>query len=166
MNYFELYAIPVSLQPDQVQVKAQFYALSRKYHPDFYGQGTEEEQAEALELSSQVNLAYKTLQNPDELIKYVLRLKGLLEEEEKYTLSPDFLMEMMDLNEMAMEASDAEAKEAVKQSVQTIQKEIYEPVETIITHYQDGITTEKELLQVKEYYFRKKYLDRVVSGML
>lgn len=166
MNYFELYAIPVSLQPDQVQVKAQFYALSRKYHPDFYGQGTEEEQAEALELSSQVNLAYKTLQNPDELIKYVLRLKGLLEEEEKYTLSPDFLMEMMDLNEMAMEASDVEAREAVKQSVQTIQKEIYEPVETIITHYQDGITTEKELLQVKEYYFRKKYLDRVVSGML
>lgn len=166
MNYFELYAIPVSLQPDQVQVKAQFYALSRKYHPDFYGQGTEEEQAEALELASQVNLAYKTLQNPDKLIKYVLRLKGLLEEEEKYTLSPDFLMEMMDLNEMAMEASDPEAKEAVKQSVQTIQKEIYEPVETIIAHYQDGITTEKELLQVKEYYFRKKYLDRVVSGML
>jgi molecular chaperone HscB len=34
-------------------------------------------------------------------------------------------------------------------------------VEAIITNYQEGITTEKELLQVKEYYFKKKYLDKI-----
>eukprot|EP01136_Pigoraptor_vietnamica_P003746 Opistho-1_new@33368 len=99
MNYFELYQIPLSLQPDLVQVKAKFYELSRLYHPDFHGQGTEEEQAEALETASQVNMAWKVFQHPDETLKYVLQLKGLLEEEEKYQLSPEFLMEVMDLND-------------------------------------------------------------------
>src|SRR5919199_5414174 len=104
MNYFELYDIPVSFLPDQKQLKQKFYELSRKYHPDFYTQENEFEQSEALELSSQVNKAYKTFQNRDETIKYVLQLKGLLEEEEKYNLPADFLMEMMDLNEQMMEA--------------------------------------------------------------
>jgi molecular chaperone HscB len=45
--------------------------------------------------------------------------------------------------------------------VDNIEYEIYEPVKEIIENYQDGITTEKELLQVKEYYFKKKYLDRI-----
>jgi molecular chaperone HscB len=30
-----------------------------------------------------------------------------------------------------------------------------------VEHYQEGITSEKELLQVKEYYYKKKYLDRI-----
>ena len=48
MNYFNLYNLPPSLSLNQAVVKERYYALSRKYHPDFYSQGTEEEQAEAL----------------------------------------------------------------------------------------------------------------------
>ena len=95
MNYFNLYNLPPSLSLNQAVVKERYYALSRKYHPDFYSQGTEEEQAEALEKSSLVNMAYKVFQHPDETIKYLLQWKGLLEEDEKYQLSPDFLMEML-----------------------------------------------------------------------
>ena len=165
MNYFELYQLPITLSPDPSAVKTRFYALSRQFHPDFVSQGTEEEQEEALEMSALLNQAYKIFQDPDATIKYVLQLKGVLEEEEKYQLSSDFLMEMMDLNEMAMEASEQADKEKLESSIENIQKEIYEPVEPVITHYQDGITTEKELLQVKEYYFRKKYLKRILEGL-
>jgi hypothetical protein len=35
-------------------------------------------------------MAYKVLVHPDEVIKYVLQLKGLLEEEEKYQLNARF----------------------------------------------------------------------------
>jgi molecular chaperone HscB len=58
MNYFELYEMPISLLPDQQQVKQKFYELSRKYHPDFYTRENDNEQAEALEISSQVNRAF------------------------------------------------------------------------------------------------------------
>ncbi len=165
MNYFELYAIPVTLTPDQTLVKQRFYELSRKYHPDFYTSQSEEEQADALEKSSMVNQAYQVFLHSDETIKYVLILKGLLEEEEKYQLSPDFLMEMLDLNDMALDVSEQADLDRVKQTIDNFQKEIYEPVEAIITDYKEGITTEKELLQVKEYYYRKKYLDRILEGL-
>jgi molecular chaperone HscB len=104
MNYFELYGIPVSFIQERQQLKQKFYELSRKYHPDFFTQENDFEQGEALEISSQVNKAYKTFQNIDETIKYVLQLKGMLEEEEKYQLPPDFLMEMMELNEQLTDA--------------------------------------------------------------
>ena len=165
MNYFELYDIPVTLTPDQSLVKQRFYELSRKYHPDFYTNQSDSEQADALEKSSMVNQAYQVFLHPDETIKYVLTLKGLLEEAEKYQLSPDFLMEMLDLNDMALDVSEQADLERVKETINNFQKEIYEPVEAIISDYKEGITTEKELLQVKEYYYRQKYLDRILEGL-
>lgn len=168
MNYFELYDLPVSLLPDTQQVKQKFYELSRKYHPDFYSQASENEQAEALEMSSLVNKAFKAFNNKDETIKYVLQQKELLQEEEKYQLSPDFLMEMMDLNEALMDAKmegDQNKLTALQSQITNLKSEIYEPVKQIVEHYKEGVTTEKELLQVKEYYYQKKYLDRILVGI-
>jgi len=168
MNYFELFEIPVTLKHDTSQLKQKFYALSRKYHPDFYTQENDFEQAEALEISSQVNKAFKVFQNRDETIKYVLQLKGLLEEEEKYALPPDFLMEMMDLNEQLMDAKmedDLIATEKIKKSIADIQEEIYQPVKQIVEGYEEGKTTDTELLKAKEYYYKKKYLNRILATM-
>ncbi len=168
MNYFELFEIPVSLKPDEKTVRKKFYELSRAYHPDFYTNASEPEQAKVLEQSSLVNKAYKTFQNGDDTIKYVLQQKGLLEEEEKYELPPAFLMEMLDLSEQMTDAKadeNASALSSVHTTIDDIQKEIYEPVKRIIEHYQEGVTTEKELLQVKEYYYKKKYLTRILAGM-
>ncbi len=168
MNYFELYNIPVSFLPDQQKLKQKFYDLSRKYHPDFYTQENEFEQAEALDIASRINKAYKVFQNRDETIKYVLQLKGLLEEEEKYQLPPDFLMDMMELNEQLTEAKmeeDESAIAALKITIDNHEKEIYAPVNDIAEGYEEGKTTTAELLKVKEYYFKKKYLNRILAAM-
>jgi molecular chaperone HscB len=166
MNHFELFEIPVSLQPDTQRLKQKFYALSRKYHPDFYTRENEFEQAEALEKSSQVNKAFKVFQNRDETIKYVLQLKGLLEEEEKYSLPPHFLVEVMELNEQLMDAKmegDAPATDKIKNAIAQLEEEIYEPVKSIVEGYEEGKTTTEELLSVKEYYYKKKYLNRILA---
>lgn len=118
-----------------------------------------------LEKSSLINMAYKIFGHADDTIKYVLQLKGLLEEEEKYALSPDFLMEVLELNEQALDVSEQEDADRLTVTIANFQKEIYEPVGTIITNYKEGVTSEKELLQVKEYYYRKKYLDRILAGL-
>jgi len=58
--------------------------------------------------------------------------------------------------------------EALGKRIETLQMEIYEPVQQVVENYQEGITTEKELLQVKDYYYQKKYLDRIkqqLAGM-
>jgi molecular chaperone HscB len=170
MNYFELFRIPVTLQPDKGLVRRRFLELSKENHPDYFVNNPRAEQDTALEVSALLNKAWATFGNTDETIKYVLTLKGLLEEEEKYQLSPDFLMEMMEMNEELAEAQEDPGKKTeIEQRLESIEKEIYEPVQNIIENYQEGVTSEKELLQVKDYYFRKKYLKRLhhqLSGKL
>jgi molecular chaperone HscB len=168
LNYFELYKIPVSLQPNKDEVKRRFYELSREFHPDFVTQGTDDEQAEALDKSSLVNKAYKTFNDEDETIKYLLQLKSLLEEEEKYQLPPEFLMEVIELNEQLAEAKmeqETSGLSNIKSQINNLQSEIHEPVKHIIENYKEGITTTEELLQVKDYYFKKKYLKRILAGI-
>jgi len=168
MNYFELFEIPVQLKVDKTALAGKFFELSRKYHPDYFINKNEDAQADALERSALLNKAYKTFQNPDETIKYTLQLKSLLEEEEKYELPPAFLMEVLEINEQLMDAEDNAAIGNLQSTIDNLQSEIYEPVKEIVENYQDGITSEKELLQVKEYYYKKKYLDRIrreLAGM-
>ncbi|MDI9364105.1 MAG: iron-sulfur cluster co-chaperone HscB C-terminal domain-containing protein [Flavobacterium sp.] len=168
MNFFELFNIPVSLQVDAAVVKAKFYELSRKYHPDFFSQATEAAQEEALEKTSLLNKAFKVFNNKDETLKYVLQLKGLLENEEKYRLAPDFLMEMMALNEALMDAkmdADEEKVASCKLQVASLENELYENIKSIIEHFKDGVSTQEALLQVKDYYFKKKYLSRILASV-
>lgn len=167
MNYFELYNIPVSFHPDLIEVKKQFYVLSRQYHPDFFGAADEAQKIESLELTAQVNIAFKIFQDADAIIQYVLTLHKLIEAEEKYQLAPNFLMEVMDLNEQVMELThhNHEAKNKIKSSLNHLKASIYEPVKSIMANYQESTYSEKELLQVKNYYYKKKYLDRIEEGI-
>jgi molecular chaperone HscB len=159
MNYFELYEIPVSIKVDKQLLSKKYVELQKKYHPDFYTQSTEDEQGDALEKSSVINKALKVLRYEDETIKYVLQLKGFLEEEEKYALPPDFLMEMMELNENLEQ--DASSKAQAESYVNSLYKE----VQSIIEDYDDTSITNEELLQLKEYYYKKKYLQRILDRL-
>ena len=155
MNYFELFELPVSLKIDQGKLAQKYFGLQKKYHPDFFTQATEHEQEEALEISSQLNKALKVFKNREETIKYVLQLKDLLEEEEKYQLPPDFLMEMMELNEELSDDSPAQ--------VAAIEQELYSSIQTVIENYNDKTATMADLLKLKEYYYKKKYLQRILD---
>lgn len=161
MNYFELFELPVSLKVETATLPRKYFELSRKYHPDYFTNASPEDQARALELSAQLNQAFRVFQNPDETIRYVLQLKGLLEEEEKFELPPAFLMEVLEINEAMMDTADPAANEKITGAINHLQTEIYEPVKNIIENYQEGVSPEEELLQVKEYYFKKKYIDRM-----
>src|SRR5437868_2117865 len=157
MNYFELFDIPVSVRVDQTKLAQKYFELQKKFHPDFFAQSTEAEQAEALENSSAANKALKIFKNEDATIKYVLQLKGLLEEEEKYQLPPEFLMEMMDLNEDLSEDSALQ--------IQTLENQLHSEVAPIINFYHDASITYAELMQLKEYYYKKKYLQRILDRL-
>ena len=168
MTYFELFDIPVQLKVNTALLSKKFFELSKKYHPDYFANENEDAQAESLEKSALLNKAWKTFQNPDATIKYVLQEKGLLEEEEKYELPGEFLMEIMDINEALMDADEPAVAARLQTTIQTLQSTIYAPVKEMVESYQDDTITEKELLQGKEYYYKKKYLDRInqqLAGM-
>ena len=164
MNYFDWFELSPGFFPDQALLKKKYYALSRQYHPDFYVQQGEAAKLEAEEKLQEVNKAYATLSNPVKTMAYLLQETVGLPEDEKFTLPPDFLMEMMELNEAMQEAETEEAKEEVREQIVAQQQSLYEQVEPIMANYQAGITTPEALLQVKQYYYQQKYLQRLLAG--
>lgn len=168
-NYFELYDMPVTFNPDPETVKAKYYELSRKYHPDRFTQADTKAQLEALAMAAQNNLAYKTLGNSDATMAYVLRLNGLLETEEKYNLPPNFLMDMMDLNEALsdyeMNPIDAEALHQAQQTLANNLEAWQNMAAPLTATYTHDAPDTALLLTLKDLYFRKKYLLRIQERM-
>ena len=162
MNYFELFGLPIGFQVDTAKLRQAYMELQRTSHPDKFTQSSSEEQETALEKSAIANKAFTLLNNKELIIPYVLEVMGYMETDEKYALSPDFLMEMMDLNEAWMDADSEAAKSNVTEQVKTIQNAIYTPVKAILEGNSIDITKEA-MLQVKEYYYKKKYLDRILA---
>ena len=84
VNYFTFFGFPRKLNLDPAELEKEFYALSRRLHPDLFAQANAEERAWSLEQSSMLNDAYRTLKDPIKRTEYLLRLEGVeLEEQSK-----------------------------------------------------------------------------------
>ena len=171
MDYFEFYKLPVSFNPDAQLVKQQFYALSKKYHPDFYINESAEKQEEVLELSTLNNKAYQVLSDPQKRLHYILELKGILAEGENYALPQDFLMEMMDVNEALMELQfepDTVKLQEIKKEIDRIADSMQQELDRLIVVFdtQNKDTEATTLASIKDLYYRKKYLNRINDSLL
>jgi molecular chaperone HscB len=83
-DYFAFFGLPYKLNLDTAQLERDFYALSRKLHPDINARANDSEQEWSLEKTSQLNDAYRTLKEPISRTEYLLRLQGVqLEEQSK-----------------------------------------------------------------------------------
>jgi len=165
MNYFELFEIPVSFFPDPAVVSKKYLMLQKKFHPDFFANASPDEQAEALSQSSMANKAMQVLNDPALVLPYILEINELLIPNENYQLPPQFLMEVMDLNEQVMEVTDDTQKDALRVQLKQLEDDIFEPIKGLLESYQVGVTPKEALLPVKDYYFKKKYLDRIADEL-
>ena len=155
-DYFELYQLPQGFRFDPAVLRKKYYSLSREYHPDRFAQSGSEEYSNALRMSALNNEAFHTLGDVMRSLGYVLRLHGLLQDEEAYSLPPEFLMEMMELNEAVDDggsAANATYKDALNQWD--------ESAAPLMTRFESGERTQELMLGLKDYYFRKKYLNRI-----
>ena len=163
MNYFELFGLPIGFQVDTQKLRAAFMEIQKASHPDKFAQGSSEEQEAALEQSSMANKGFTLLNQKERILPYVLELLGIMTPDEKYALEPAFLMEMMDLNEAWMDAEDENAKQSIINQVEKLKTEIYAPIQTYMEMGQIDTLSQEAMLQIKSYYYKKKYLDRILE---
>jgi len=112
-DYFSFFGFPRKLELDTTALEKEFYALSRRLHPDLFAQANPEERAWSLEQSSRLNDAYRILKDPIKRTEYLLRLEGVELEEQskqatekaratgelkKQAVPPDLLEEVFELN--------------------------------------------------------------------
>ena len=89
-----------------------------------------------------------------------MKLKGSISDDEKYQLPSDFLMEMMDFNEEL----ETMAPEIAKEKVRQFEKDIYDNVKEKLVQNTE-INSTSDLIQLKEFYYKKKYLQRILDRL-
>src|SRR5436189_1172312 len=113
MTHFEFFGLRKKLNIDEQKLQRDFYALSRKLHPDVYARASGNEQDWSLQKTSQLNDAYRTLKDPILRTQYLLTLEGVELEEQskaateaaratgtqkKQIVPPELLEEVFELN--------------------------------------------------------------------
>jgi molecular chaperone HscB len=76
-DFFSFLGLPRKLRIDMADLEQRYRALSRQFHPDYFYNAPPAERRGALEKSSYLNDAYRTLKNPIARIEYLLKLEGL-----------------------------------------------------------------------------------------
>ncbi|MBI3636403.1 MAG: Fe-S protein assembly co-chaperone HscB [Candidatus Rokubacteria bacterium] len=108
MDHFEVFGLPRKMGIDTAALQRTFYELQKRYHPDFQGQRTPEEQAQALDASARLNAAYRSLRDPIARVEYLVRLEEGRETKEGATVKPkappELLAEMLEIQEALAEA--------------------------------------------------------------
>lgn len=163
MNYFELFGLPIAFKADPNQLRTAFMNIQRASHPDKFVQGTEMEQELALEQSAMANKGFSLLSNTEKMLPYVLEITGHIQPNEKYNLAPDFLMEMMELNEAWMDAEDESSKQNILAQINTLKNDIFSPIKAYLEAASIIDIPQEAMLQIKDYYYKKKYLDRILE---
>lgn len=102
-DYYGLLGLPRKLNLTQEELQNRFYELSRRLHPDVFTRKSETERRYALEASSILNDAYRTLRDPVKRANYVLKQEGFdIGEQRSKDVPPELLEEVFELN-MALE---------------------------------------------------------------
>ena len=159
MNYFDLFELPFRASIDHTLVQKKYIQLQKKYHPDFFTKLSEEEQQDAENQSAHINKAYSIFRDNNKTLEYFLRQKEIIEHDEKVNLPNDFLMEMLEINEAITDGENA------RELVEVWQQKLEDEVSDILK-MQDSIDyTAEDLSRLKTYYYKKKYLLRILDRL-
>ncbi|KAM6965397.1 iron-sulfur cluster co-chaperone protein HscB [Aplochiton taeniatus] len=159
-SYFQIMDCDLTYTLDSHTLQKRYLQLQRFLHPDNFGQKTAKEQKYAEHQSALVNKAYKTLLKPLSRGLYMLELNGMrLEEGTDLGADPEFLMELMEINEALDEARNSEEANEIGQSTQSI---VY-PFQKIqdLTKQIDSALHKGELIAAKELLAQMKYFANI-----
>ncbi|CAH2010596.1 unnamed protein product [Acanthoscelides obtectus] len=105
-NLFKVLSMEEDFKMDEGALKNKFRKMQSLIHPDKFSNRSSAEQSISEEYSSLINKAYNILQTPLKRAEHLLELKGQKLDENDKIDDPEFLMEMMSLNEEVEEAGD------------------------------------------------------------
>jgi len=123
-NYFELFGLPAAFDIDRERLQTELRQLQASYHPDRFANGSDRDRRMSVQLSSWINQAHETLQDPVKRARYLLEISGAETADDSATTSDTgFLMEQIELRE-EIEAcrEDADGLQRSQQVVDRLQQ--------------------------------------------
>ena len=168
-NYFEFYDLPIAFYIDEAALRAAYLEFSREYHPDAFTLADDETKEKVEAITAYNNTAYKTLNDFDARLAYILTIKGLISTDEKAIQQEkiddfEFLSTMMELNEALMELEfepNAEKAKELHNQLIIMKNEAFSEVKSILEQYNDSAENTENLKKVKNFYKKSKYFLRI-----
>ena len=167
-DYFELFGIPRRLNLSLDALQQRYYELSRQLHPDRFMQKPEAERQRALDMSSALNDAYRTLKDPVKRAQYLLGLEGFDSGEQRSKdVPPELLEEVFELN-MALEemrGGDDSARPQLEQAEKNFTSMLAETDQQLQSFFGQYDTSKSQdvLSQIRNVLNRRKYIQNLVS---
>ena len=190
LDYFTCIGLPRMLSLDAESLESRFYELSRVFHPDFFQNKTDTEQAISLGNSALLNTAYKTLKDPIRRAEYLVQLEAGAVKDIRNTPPAELFEEILSLQEdieeyRTFEAGQASARkeelwkkiqadrERLEQSRQAMEERLFEIFSTWdalqANPDQDSPQVrqdkEKALQEMREILSNRTYLRHVVEDL-
>lgn len=166
-DYYGLLGLPRKLNLADEELQQRFYELSRQLHPDLFMRKPEAERQLALEASSMLNDAYRTLRDPIKRANYVLKQEGFdIGEQRSKDVPPELLEEVFELN-MALEemrSGDDSARpqlESARQNFTGMLARIDTELQSEFETY-DATQQRETLAQIRATLNRRKYIQNLV----
>ena len=159
-NYFELFNLPEKFQLDLDILQENYRSIQKEIHPDRFTTSSENEKAQSMIKSTQINDAYQTLKSPIKRAKYILSLHKSVE---KITLPSDFLMQQMEWEEHleAIEKNNSE----LAQFKLTINKKYEEYSLLLSSQIDDDQNWSDAAITIDKLYFVEKLLQKINNAL-
>lgn len=182
-DYFKCVGLPRLLNIDLEDLERRFYELSRKIHPDYFQQKTDQEKAISLQNSAVLNTAYRTLRDPIRRAEYIVRLEEGAAKAIPTRAPADLFEEILEFQEVLEEYKHAKTgsgpeKEGLlkkvkaervrlderKKTLEVELKNLFEAWDELADSNQSA-EKPKILLRIKEILSNRSYLETVLHGI-
>jgi molecular chaperone HscB len=166
-NHFELFGLAPRFRLDTGQLDRAYRELQSDVHPDRHAAGSEADQRVALQSSSHVNEAYRTLKDPVARAEYLLALHGARGEgDSDRTLPLPFLEEQLERRERASEAVESEDGRALDALLREVRNDMRERDKALADLLDRDRNWDEARVRVRELKFLAKLADDVDSMMM
>jgi molecular chaperone HscB len=164
MRFYEALDLVPRLALDLDDVKHRFYERSRQWHPDRFSLAGQEARDIALEMSSVLNDAFRTLRDPVTRAEYFLEERGIAPSK---TPPPELLEEVFELNmalEELREGDDSARPRLLEAQTRFLEmrKQIDVSLEELFRAYDDS-GNQPILGEIRRTLDRRRYVSNLVS---
>ena len=190
LDYFTCLGLPRRLNIDPEALEAKFYELSRVFHPDFFQNKSDSEQAISLGNSALLNTAYRTLKDPIRRAEYLIQLEAGSAKDIRTSPPADLFEEILALQEdleefrsaapgqdpAHMEAlrtrlkADRETLERRQREMETRLSELFTAWDTLQSRKEPDDQARRErdavLKEMREILSNRTYLRNIVNDMV
>ena len=134
-NHFELFGLTPAYALDIDKLDSAYRDIQARIHPDKFAHAGDAERRASMQMTTQVNEAYRTLKSPVRRAVYLLELNGIDVAFETDTAMPkDFLLQQMEFREKLEEAKSASDLDGIEESLsehkKSIEKQIAEQIDS------------------------------------